>query len=108
MVFFDDILGLHAEKLNSLQMGARSFCIFSLLFFYAYCRHTPIGKTIGFDTLTALMLGAVMGRAIVAKQSFFGPGFASPVCCVDNIQKQKNQKDPERPASFSDKKRKTG
>lgn len=67
------MLGLDAEKLNAYQMGARAVVVFFVsLLLVRVAGIRTLGRQSAFDTLTALMLGAIMGRAVVTDQSFFG------------------------------------
>jgi uncharacterized membrane protein YcaP (DUF421 family) len=81
MDIFKDILGLETDQLNTLQMMARAFVIFFvLLVLIRIAGIRTLGKHNAFDQLTILILGAVMGRAIVAgEQPFFGSMLATGV-----------------------------
>jgi uncharacterized membrane protein YcaP (DUF421 family) len=80
MEFFDRILGLHAEKVEAYQMAARAIIIFfTSLIFLRIAGIRTLGRQSAFDTLTSLMLGAIMGRAVVTNQSFFGSILATLV-----------------------------
>jgi uncharacterized membrane protein YcaP (DUF421 family) len=70
---FNDILGLDAENLQPYQMAFRAVTIlFISLLMLRISGIRTLGKQSAFDTLTSLMLGSIMGRAVVANQSFFG------------------------------------
>src|SRR5688572_22575416 len=72
MEFIENILGLHAERLTAYQMAARAFTVFFIsLLLIRVAGIRTLGKHSAFDTITALMLGAIMGRAIVTNQPFF-------------------------------------
>jgi len=76
----DNLLGLHAEKLEAYQMAVRAVIIFfTALILVRIAGIRTLGKQSAFDTLTSLMLGAIMGRAIVTDQSFFGSILATLV-----------------------------
>jgi uncharacterized membrane protein YcaP (DUF421 family) len=73
MEWLNDMLGLDADKLSACQMAMRAIIIFiTSLVLIRIAGIRTLGKQSAFDTLTSLMLGAIMGRAIVASQSFFG------------------------------------
>jgi uncharacterized membrane protein YcaP (DUF421 family) len=74
MNWLDSLFGLNAEKMLPSQMAARAaFVFFISLAFVRVAGLRTLGKYSAFDHLTALMLGAVMGRSIVTtEQSFFG------------------------------------
>jgi uncharacterized membrane protein YcaP (DUF421 family) len=76
----DNLPGLHAEKLEAYQMAVRAVIIFfTALILIRIAGIRTLGKQSAFDTLTSLMLGAIMGRAIVTDQSFFGSILATLV-----------------------------
>jgi uncharacterized membrane protein YcaP (DUF421 family) len=52
---------------------------FTTLIFIRIAGIRTLGKQSSFDTLTSLMLGAIMGRAVVTEQSFFGSILATLV-----------------------------
>jgi|SRR6185436_16247191 len=80
MELFNNILGLDAEKLEAYQMAARAVIIFFIsLLLLRIAGIRTLSKQSAFDTLTSLMLGAIMGRAVVANQSFFGSILAALV-----------------------------
>ena len=75
-----DLLGLYAEQLTWYQMSLRAVLVFFLSI--GYVRIAGIrtfGKASIFDQVTALMLGAIMGRAVVSTQPFFESLLASLV-----------------------------
>lgn len=80
MELLDEILGLQAEQLTAYQMAVRAVMIFfiSLLLIRVSGIRT-LGKQSAFDTLTSVMLGAIMGRAIVTNQPFFASLLAALV-----------------------------
>ena len=80
MEFLTNLLGLEAEKLEPYQMAVRAFVIFfTSLLLIRIAGIRTFGKQSAFDTLTSLMLGAIMGRAVVTNQSFFGSILATLV-----------------------------
>jgi uncharacterized membrane protein YcaP (DUF421 family) len=73
MDLFEQALGLNAEKLTVMQMSSRAVITFFIsLVFVRLSGIRMLGKQSSFDSLTALMLGSIMGRAIVTNQSFIG------------------------------------
>jgi uncharacterized membrane protein YcaP (DUF421 family) len=71
--FFNDILGLDVEKLQPYQMAARAVVIFFIsLLLVRISGIRTLGRQSAFDILTSLMLGSILGRSVVASQSFFG------------------------------------
>src|SRR5438046_4625299 len=80
MELLNDLLGLDAEKLEAYQMIFRAIIVFfTTLIFIRIAGIRTLGKQSSFDTLTSLMLGAIMGRAVVTEQSFFGSILATLV-----------------------------
>src|SRR5215216_202647 len=83
MNFINDLLGLDTENLLPYQMCARAFIIFIIaLVFVRISGLRMLGKQSSFDHLTVLMLGAILGRSIVASQSFAGSILASLVIMI--------------------------
>lgn len=75
-----ELLGLDAEQLTWYQMSARAILVFFLSIWYVRIAGIrTFGKASIFDQVTALMLGAIMGRAVVANQPFFESLLASLV-----------------------------
>ena len=73
MELINNILGLDVEKLEPYQMASRAVVIFFIsLILVRIGGIRTFGKQSIFDTLSTLMLGAILGRCIVADQSFFG------------------------------------
>jgi uncharacterized membrane protein YcaP (DUF421 family) len=80
MELINNILGLNIEKLEPYQMASRAVVIFFIsLLFIRISGIRTLGKQTAFDTLTSLMMGAILGRAIVTNQSFFGSILATLV-----------------------------
>ncbi len=78
MTSLNDILGLDAKELNEYQMVARAFVAFFIsLILIKIAGLRTFGKQSAFDNMTSLMLGAIMGRAVVTTQSFLGSVLAS-------------------------------
>jgi len=73
MDLLNDLLGLNTQKLESYQMACRAIIIFFIsLLLIRIAGPRVLGKQSAFDTLTLLMMGAIMGRAVVTTQSFSG------------------------------------
>ncbi|MES2647562.1 MAG: YetF domain-containing protein [Bacteroidota bacterium] len=78
LLFFDNLLGVNTEDLQSYQMAARAIVIFFVaMFFIRISGLRMLGKQSTFDHLTILILGAILGRAIVAPQSLAGTFLAA-------------------------------
>jgi uncharacterized membrane protein YcaP (DUF421 family) len=79
-----DIFGIDVQKLETYQMISRAVVIFFIsLVLVRVSGIRTLGKQNAFDNLTALMLGAIMGRAIVsAEQPFFGSIIATLVIMI--------------------------
>lgn len=84
MEVIENLFGLDEHKLETYQMIARAFVIFFVaLLLIRVSGIRTLGKQSAFDNLTALILGAIMGRAIVsAEQPFFGSILATLVIMV--------------------------
>src|SRR4051812_18108057 len=84
MEIIEDLLGIDVGKLQNYQMINRAIVIFfTAILLVRISGIRTLGKQTAFDNLTALMLGAIMGRAIVtADQPFFGSILATLVIMV--------------------------
>jgi len=73
MEFWNNLLGLTSNELKASQMAARAVIVFfTSLVFIRIAGIRTLGKQSAFDTLTSLMLGAIMGRSVVTGREFFG------------------------------------
>lgn len=81
MELIKNLLGIEVEKLQAFQMVDRAIVIFfAAIVLVRVSGIRTLGKQNAFDNLTALILGAIMGRAIVAaEQPFFGSILATLV-----------------------------
>jgi uncharacterized membrane protein YcaP (DUF421 family) len=81
MESLENMIGLCSDELKTaLQMAAKALVIFLIsLILIRVAGIRTLGKQTAFDQLTVLMLGAIMGRAIVTTQSFFGSIIAALV-----------------------------
>ena len=78
MELIDQILGLHAASLSTGQMVARAcLTFFAALAFIRVSGIRTLGTQTAFDYLTAVMLGAILGRGIVSAQQPFFPSLAA-------------------------------
>lgn len=77
------LFGYDNINLQSHQMAARAAVVFFIVL--AYVRTgglRMLGRQSAFDSLTALMLGSILGRAIVTHDSFTGTILAAIVIMV--------------------------
>jgi uncharacterized membrane protein YcaP (DUF421 family) len=80
MDWLKELLGTHAEDLGPHQMAARAVIMFAVsLVLIRISSLRLLGKQTAFDHLTVLMLGAMLGRAIVVAQSMTGSILAASV-----------------------------
>jgi uncharacterized membrane protein YcaP (DUF421 family) len=80
MDWLKELLGTHAEELEPHQMAARAVVMFAVsLVLIRISSLRLLGKQTAFDHLTVLMLGAMLGRAIVVAQSMTGSILAASV-----------------------------
>jgi uncharacterized membrane protein YcaP (DUF421 family) len=71
--YAEELLGLNAVELQPHQMCVRAVVIFFIsLFIIRISAIRVFGKFSAFDNITMLMLGAIMGRAVVTTQSLTG------------------------------------
>lgn len=74
METINEIFGLHVHTLTTCQMLIRATTVFfAALAFIRIAGIRTLGKQNAFDQLTLLMLGAIMGRAVVAAEQPFFP-----------------------------------
>jgi len=78
METINELLGLHADKLNTWQMCLRAFLVFFMALMYIRIAGVrTLGTQNAFDNLTMLMLGAILGRGIVSAQQPFFPSLVA-------------------------------
>ncbi len=78
--WLNDLLGLDKQTIEPQHMVFRAVLLFFIALIYIRIAGVrTLGKQSPFDHLTILMLGAIMGRAIVANQSFSGSLLAALV-----------------------------
>jgi len=74
MEFISNLFGLHTDKLLLHQMIVRAITVFFIaLAFIRISGIRTLGKQTAFDNLTSIILGAILGRAIVSAQQPFFP-----------------------------------
>jgi uncharacterized membrane protein YcaP (DUF421 family) len=73
METINQLFGLHADKLNTCQMAVRIVAVFFIsLTYIRIIGLRALGKQNAFDQLTILIMGSILGRAVVsASQPFF-------------------------------------
>ncbi len=81
---FYELIGEGSENPNTLQMAIRAAIIFMVaLILIRLSGRRAFGQRSPFDTVIAILLGAILGRAIVKSDlPFFGPIAAATVICI--------------------------
>ena len=80
MGLITDLLGLESKELLPYQMASRAVVMYIVsIILIRFSGLRLLGKQTPFDHLTVLILGAMLGRAIVAGQSFGGSILAAIV-----------------------------
>lgn len=77
------LLGFDSSSVEPHQMGARAAVVFLLAL--AYVRTgglRMLGRQSAYDSLTALILGAILGKAVVSQDSFLGTLLAALVIMI--------------------------
>ena len=83
MEWLKELLGTHTENLEPQHMAARAVVMFAVsLVLIRISSLRLLGKQTAFDHLTVLMLGAMLGRAIVVGQSMAGSILAATVIII--------------------------
>lgn len=81
--YLNHLLGFDENNVETHQMAVRAAVVFFIAL--AYVRTgglRMLGRQSAFDSLTALMLGAILGKAVVSPDSFFGTLIAALVIMV--------------------------
>lgn len=81
--YFNYLLGFDNSDVEPHQMAARAAVVFFLAL--AYVRTgglRMLGRQSAYDSLTALMLGAILGKAVVTHDSFLGTLLAALVIMI--------------------------
>ncbi|MGV3696339.1 DUF421 domain-containing protein [Flavobacterium sp.] len=77
------LIGFDNETVESHQMAVRAAVVFFIAL--AYVRTgglRMLGRQSAFDSLTALMLGAILGKAVISPDSFLGTLLAAFVIMI--------------------------
>jgi uncharacterized membrane protein YcaP (DUF421 family) len=84
MKWFNELIGEGADVLTNLQMGIRAALVFIIaLVLIRFSGRRAFGQRSPFDMVIAILLGAILSRAIVESDiSFFGPIIAAIVICI--------------------------
>jgi len=81
--YLNYLLGFDDANLEPHQMAARAAVVFSLALVYVRTGGLRmIGKQSAYDSLTALILGAMLGKAVVSHDSFLGTLLAALVIMI--------------------------
>jgi uncharacterized membrane protein YcaP (DUF421 family) len=81
--YLNYLLGLNTGVVEPHQMAARAAVVFFIALIYVRIGGLRmLGRLSAYDTLTALMLGAILGRAVVSHDSFTGALLAALVIMV--------------------------
>jgi len=81
--YLNYLLGFDNANLQPHQMAARAAVVFFLALVYVRTGGLRmLGKQSAFDSLTALMLGTMFGKAVVSHDSFLGTLFAALVIMI--------------------------
>lgn len=81
--YLNYLLGFDTSTVEPHQMAARAALVFFLAL--AYVRTgglRMLGRQSAYDSLTALMLGAILGKAVVSQESFLGTLLAALVIMI--------------------------
>lgn len=78
METLNQLFGLHVQRLDTCQMVVRAvFVFFVALFYIRVAGVKSLGTQNAFNRLTTLMMGAIMGRAVVAAEQPFFPSLVA-------------------------------
>ena len=81
--YLNYLLGFDNANLQPHQMAARAAVVFFLALVYVRTGGLRmLGKQSAFDSLTALMLGTMLGKAVVSHDSFLGTLLAALVIMI--------------------------
>jgi len=81
--FLNYLLGLDDVNLKPYQMAARAVIVFFLALGYVRTGGLRmLGRQSAYDSLTALMVGAILGKAVVSPDSFSGTLLAALVIMI--------------------------
>jgi uncharacterized membrane protein YcaP (DUF421 family) len=83
MDVIEALLGINREQMTPFQMACRAVVIFFIsLVMVRIAGLRTLGKQSSFDIVTSLILGAILGRAVVTDQSFIGSILAALVLAL--------------------------
>lgn len=72
-MYLNDPFGLHTEHMNTWQMMIRAIVVFfTALALIRIAGIRALGKQSAFDQLAILIIGSILGRAVIAGTNFFG------------------------------------
>lgn len=81
--YLNYLLGFDNANLRPQQMAARAAVVFFIALVYVRTGGLRmLGKQSAYDSLTALMLGAILGKAVVSQDSFLGTLLAALVIMI--------------------------
>ncbi|MBK9636814.1 MAG: DUF421 domain-containing protein [Bacteroidetes bacterium] len=81
--FLNYLLGLDVGNVEPHQMAARAAVVFFLALTYVRTGGLRmLGRLSAYDSLTALILGAILGKAVVTNDSFLGTLLAAFVIMI--------------------------
>ena len=81
--YLNYLIGFDNANLQPHQMAARAAVVFFLAFVYVRTGGLRmLGKQSAFDSLTALMLGTMLGKAVISHDSFLGTLLAALVIMI--------------------------
>ena len=81
--YLNYLLGFDNANLQPQQMAARAAVVFFIALVYVRTGGLRmLGKQSAYDSLTALMLGAILGKAVVSQDSFLGTLLAALVIMI--------------------------
>lgn len=81
--YLNYMLGFDDTNLEPHQMAARAAVVFFLALIYVRTGGLRmLGRQSAYDSLTALMLGAILGKAVVSQDSFLGTLLAALVIMI--------------------------
>src|SRR5690349_9105543 len=81
--YLNYLLGFESSYVEPHQMAARAAVVFFIALIYVRTGGLRmLGRQSAYDSLTALMLGAILGKAVVSPDSFIGTMLAALVIMV--------------------------
>lgn len=81
--YINYLVGYDDHSLEPHQMGVRATLVFFIALIYVRTGGIRmLGRQSAFDSLTALMLGAILGKAVISEDSFLGTLLAAFVIMI--------------------------